>query len=95
MLAWLTVPVGGFAYTKGRPAEFRSSAHGQREFCGVCGTQLVFRNSTTPMTVDVTVASLDDPAAVAPEYHIWRASRIPWFETTDALPRHDDAGPDA
>jgi len=95
VLAWLTVPVAGFAYTQGRPADFRSSAHSQREFCGACGTQLAFRRLAAPTTVDVTLASLNDPAAVAPEYHIWRASRIPWFETTDTLPRHDDAGPDA
>jgi hypothetical protein len=25
--------------------------------------------------------------------HIWRASRIPWFETTDDLPRYDQDGP--
>jgi hypothetical protein len=25
--------------------------------------------------------------------HIWRESRIPWFETNDDLPRHDRDGP--
>jgi hypothetical protein len=94
VVAWLTVPVAGFAYTKGRPVEFRSSAHGRRELCGACGTPLAFRSVSSPATVDVTLASLDDPGSVAPQYHIWRRSRIPWFETSDALPRHDDAGPD-
>jgi hypothetical protein len=42
----------------------------------------------------VTIASLDDPSQVAPEYHIWRGSRIDWFDTTDRLPRHEDGGPD-
>jgi hypothetical protein len=86
--------VDGFAYDRGTPVAYRSSAHGQREFCGACGTPLAFRSARTPTTLDVTIASLVDPAAVAPEYHIWRQSRIPWFETADTLPRHADAGPD-
>ncbi|HLF24179.1 MAG TPA: GFA family protein [Burkholderiales bacterium] len=94
VLVWLTVPVQGFSYTKGVPVTFRSSSYSQREFCGGCGTQLVFRKSSMPKTVDVTVASLADPSRVAPEYHIWRHSRIGWFDTADWLPRHDDNGPD-
>jgi hypothetical protein len=38
--------------------------------------------------VDLTLASLDDPAAVQPSYHIWAASRIAWFDTVDDLPRY-------
>lgn len=94
VVAWLTVPVGGFAYTKEAPVIFNSSAHSQREFCGTCGTQIAFRRSVSPKTVDVTLASLDDPSQVSPQYHIWRRSKIAWFETTDSLPRHEDAGPD-
>lgn len=94
VLAWLTVGVADFAYTLGEAAVFRSSAHSQREFCSACGTQLLFRRSISPKTVDVTTASLDEPASVLPQYHIWRQSRIAWFETDDALPRCDDAGAD-
>ncbi len=94
VLAWATVPVASFIYTCGVPTVYRSSEHGRREFCGQCGTQLVFRQVPLARTVDVTIASLDDPAVIAPEYHIWRGSRIPWFETGDELPRFEDAGPD-
>jgi hypothetical protein len=94
VVAWLTVPVGSFSYLRGTPSVYRSSAQSQREFCGGCGTQLVFRRSEGPVTLDVTIASLDDPSLIRPEYHIWRESRIRWFETADTLPRHDDAGPD-
>ena len=94
VVAWLTVPADGFAYTAGRPVTYQSSPHGRREHCGVCGTPLVYRSTKAPDRIDVTIASLADPAAIAPEYHIWRQSRLPWFETTDVLPRHDDAGPD-
>lgn len=94
VLAWATVPARAFVYTRGVPTLYRSSEHGQREFCARCGTQLVFRRAPSARTVDVTLASLDDPASIAPAYHIWRVSRIPWFETGDELPRFEDAGPD-
>jgi hypothetical protein len=94
VLAWLTVPVEGFAYSAGEAAVFPSSSHSQREFCSRCGTQLAFRRQRDARTVDLTLASLDDPQQVPPEYHIWRQSRIGWFETADRLPRHEDAGPD-
>lgn len=94
VVAWLTVDVPSFAWSVGSPRVFHSSPTCQRESCAVCGTQLVFRRSVDPRYVDVTIASLDAPAIVAPEYHIWRMSRLPWFDTADALPRHEDAGPD-
>ena len=94
VVAWFTIPVSSFFYLLGAPSIYRSSAYSQREFCGKCGTQIVFRMSDGPVTVDVTIASLDAPSLIEPEYHIWRQSRIPWFETSDSLPRHDDGGPD-
>ncbi len=88
-LAWASVPVEHFAYTKGRPALYASSSHGRREFCNICGTQIAFREQTDATLVDVNVGSLDEPAAAPPRRHVWTSSRIPWFETADALPRHE------
>lgn len=93
-VAWLTVANGDFGYTRGTPALYYSSADYQREFCASCGSPLAFRRRGDARTVDVTIATLADPAAVVPEYHIWRASRLHWFEVDDALPRYDDGGPD-
>ncbi len=94
VLAWLTVAGQHFGYTQGTPAIYRSAEHGQREFCPDCGTQLVFRRLVNPQTADVTLASLDDPSKVPPQYHIWMQSNISWFATGDALPPYQDAGPD-
>jgi hypothetical protein len=41
-----------------------------------------------PDTIDFTVATLDDPGAVMPAFHIWFESRIPWFDPVDGLPRY-------
>jgi hypothetical protein len=86
VVARLTVADAGFAWLAGEPAVYRSSAAALRLFCERCGTQLALRDE--PGFLDVTLASLDEPAEVRPRYHIWTASRIPWFEIADDLPRH-------
>jgi hypothetical protein len=91
VLAWLTVKRADFAYTRGKPHGYRSSANVAREFCRICGTQMALQCEGK---IDITSASLDDPSQRAPDYHIWRHSRVAWFETTDTLPRYDDSGPD-
>ena len=93
VVTWFSLKAEQLSILKGTARTFHSSAKGRRDFCPDCGTQLFFRGEHAEL-VDVTNASLDDPNQVAPEYHIWRAGKITWFETTDALPRHDDAGPD-
>ena len=93
-LAWASFRSDALAYTRGSPASYRSSPRAVREFCAQCGTQIVFREDESS-TVDLNIGSLDRPAALTPQYHIWTASRIPWFDTADALPRYPDAGPDS
>lgn len=95
-MAFATVPVGDFALTAGEQEvkRFQSSGFGHRLFCGRCGTPLLMRVDHQPETVDFSIATLDDPDAVPPEFHIFHASRIAWFETADALPRHDRFRPD-
>jgi hypothetical protein len=86
VVARLTVANAAFAWIEGGPAVYRSSAEAERIFCPGCGTQLALRDE--PDYLDVTLASLDDPEAVRPRYHIWTMSRIAWFETADNLPRY-------
>ena len=89
-----TWPGARFAWLHGEPGTFASSEQGVRSFCPNCGTQLTFVHADAPALVDVTLAGLDDPAAFAPEYHIWTMSRIPWLDTSDDLPRYTGAGHD-
>ncbi|MEI9989603.1 MAG: GFA family protein [Rhizomicrobium sp.] len=85
--AFANVGAADFRYTRGAPALYRSTAQVQREFCGACGTQLVFRRDGAAR-IGVNAATLDDPALVKPDLHIWTESDIGWFDTTDAAPRH-------
>lgn len=94
-MAWVSVPPERFAYVTGAPAVYRSSEWAAREFCGACGSPLVFRYGDPTRPVDVAVTSLDTPESVIPEYHIWTASRVGWFDTADSLPRHAGRGPDS
>ena len=88
VIAWLTVPLDGFAVTKGNPVAYRSSAKAFRHFCGSCGTPLTWREAENPRLVDISIASLDNPEAVTPTMHVWTDSQIAWFEITDHLPRY-------
>jgi hypothetical protein len=94
VLAWGTFPASAFAFTRGTPTAYHSSRRAVREFCARCGTQLTFRKIGRATLVDVNLGSLDDPEAIAPQYHIWTANRLRWFDTRDQLPRHRTAGPD-
>ena len=93
VVAWGTWPADRFAWSRGEPKVFASSARGERWFSPGCGTPLAFVDRGDPTLVDVTLASLDEPAAFPPECHAWTTSRVPWLELADGLPRHDGARP--
>ena len=95
-MAFSTVPAADFILVAGEGAvgTVALTAFGRRRFCTRCGTPLTIEVDYQPETIDFAVATLDDPDAVAPGFHIFRASRIAWFETADNLPRHDRFRPD-
>lgn len=91
LLAYASFPVGEFTYTAGIPSRYASSERGHREFCARCGTQIAFRATPAPATVDVNVGALDAPERVPPRRHLWCASAIRWLTLADDLPRHAGA----
>ena len=94
VVAFATVPLADLVLDAGAPRRRRSSAFGERWFCGDCGTQLAMRVDHQPDTIDFTIASLDAPASVRPAFHLFCAERIAWFQTADTFPRHDGFRPD-
>jgi hypothetical protein len=94
VVPWASYPPARVAWTSGAPVWYRSSAKAERGHCAVCGTSLAFRYVAGGPTVDITLASLDDPEALRPEYHIWTDSQLHWFDVADHLPRYPDDGPD-
>lgn len=92
VVAWFTVPTRGLHWLTTEPRTYKSSDAAARHFCPACGAQIAFQADAEPDRMDITVASLDRPAALVPRYHCWTASRITWFDTDDSLPRHRHAG---
>jgi hypothetical protein len=95
-MVFASVPDGELVWTEGAGLvkSVRSSSFGHRSFCGECGTPFLMKVDHQPETVDFSVATLDDPAAIEPSFHIFWTSRIGWFRPADDLPRHDSFRPD-
>lgn len=85
-VAWFSVPRGALRIVSGSPVWHRSSTKAERGFCPLCGTALFFRSNVLLDEIDITIASLDDPALVPPRDQIYTATKIPWIATIEALP---------
>ncbi|MFC3813622.1 GFA family protein [Lysobacter sp. GCM10012299] len=86
-LAFVHFPIESFQWTGAQPSWFRSSQFAQRAFCATCGSTLGMREEVLAERVQVSVGSLDEPERVRIDDHVWTQSRVPWFDTRDALPR--------
>ena len=86
LTTWGTVPRETFHWLSGTPKAFKSSASCTRYFCADCGAHLALLTSLSPDTLDVTVATLDEPEQVPADRHIWVGSRLPWLTVDPQLP---------
>jgi hypothetical protein len=95
-MVFASVPEGDLVWTKGgdQIKSVSSSGFGHREFCGECGTPFLMKVDHQPETVDFSVATLDEPDSVAPEFHIFWGSKVGWFEPSDTLARHEKFRPE-
>ncbi|MCR6632128.1 MAG: GFA family protein [Magnetospirillum sp.] len=81
VVAWVAFRRSDFRIVKGEPESAQANARAVRRLCGECGTALTFEYSAHTETVDVTIASLDDPNATEPVYRIWSSPRLPWLHS--------------
>ena len=88
MVAWASFARARFHIVRGTLAERRSSAHVWRGFCAACGGALTYRDEARDAEIDVTLATLDEAARLAPQMHVWVAEKLPWVVSGDALPQH-------
>ena len=84
-VAWATVSRDSFKLLCGPVRTFKSSQPVVRQFCEQCGTQLTYSNEQWPDTIDVTIATLDQPNAVTPTEHIWMEDALSWDRPADGL----------
>lgn len=83
---WATFEHARFRVSRGTLQEFASSPPVRRGFCNRCGTSLTFRHERRPADIDVTLATLDAAADLAPAMHIWVQDKLPWVAIADDLP---------
>lgn len=92
-VTWGIVPAEQFRVTSGAEQlkTYKSSAHGRRQFCGVCGSQLFCwhegSDGAPPKVIDVTIASLHGDIDRRPQAHYFYDSRATWTDVNDDLPK--------
>jgi len=89
------VKAGNFEWLAGRQllTDYVSSPGVHRTFCGVCGSPLIAYSDERPDLFNLALGTLDDDPGVRPESHWHVASKAPWYEIADDLPRYDEYPP--
>jgi len=77
-VAWFVVRLDHFELLRGELSTFASSAPVIRQFCGRCGSQIVYRHDDAPALIELTTATLDDPEVFPPTREIWLSHRLSW-----------------
>lgn len=86
---YASIALTDFAWTRGTPKIFRSSAKARRGFCGDCGTPLSFEFEGGK-TTSLIIGAFDDPAALPPEKQIVMESAVPYLSKIAGLPTRVD-----
>ena len=55
---------------------------------------MLWQTLVSRVPLDFSVATLDDPGAIGPGFHIFWGSKIAWFNPGDDLPKHEKFRPD-
>jgi len=82
-------PAAGFRFARGsdRRAFYATSPGNERPFCQRCGSPTP--SEPTGERVIMAAGALDDDPGARPVAHIFAASKAPWHEIADTLPRFD------
>jgi hypothetical protein len=74
-----------FAWTRGKPAAFKSSSIAERDFCAQCGTPLSFRRIDGER-IEIMTGTFDRPDRVVPTRQYGTESRLGWVVGISNLP---------
>ncbi|MFG1357513.1 GFA family protein [Xanthobacter pseudotagetidis] len=92
-LPWVSVARGDFELVQGVMTTYASSAGVSRDFCGRCGSPILF-DMACEDAVDVTLGTLDQPDLLPPSHHIWCSTNLEMARTLGSgLPRHAGEAP--
>jgi hypothetical protein len=85
VVTWGSVYRKDLRMIRGEPRKIRHAGR-IRSFAACCGTHLFFEETNDSETIDVTIASLDDPTPFAPQKVIWLEDKLPWVRLDESLP---------
>lgn len=86
---WASFAKRDFHFQATEPIKHNSSEGVIRTFCGRCGTSLTYEQIAED-SIDITVATLDDPGSLTPTSHIWVSDKLPWITISDGLPQYQE-----
>jgi len=88
-VTWVGTLVDNFTLLAGENhlVRYRSSDHGTRSFCKICGSTLFFTSAHHPDRIDVVLANLHGTADLRPQFHAYFDDRAAWVEINDDLLR--------
>ncbi len=86
--AWFTVKRDAMRWLGEAPRRYASSPRAERGFCPHCGSSLTYEGRVHPDDIDLAMASLDVPDALAVKDHLYVADKLPWVRLADGLPQY-------
>lgn len=87
-VAWALLTKEAVVFSGAPLQVYESSPGARRSFCPRCASQISFEADYIPGLIDIAIGSLDEPARLPPQIHIWDEERLPWLQQADELPRH-------
>ncbi len=75
-VGWVEFKLEQVSWSGQERTSFASSKQVERTFCSHCGCSLSYQRKAD--SIDLTIASLDNPEAVKPSREIWLDHRLSW-----------------
>ncbi|WP_298439662.1 GFA family protein [uncultured Ferrimonas sp.] len=88
LASWMDFKRSQITWLTRSPVEYPSSEKIRRGFCPHCGASISYRHLDHPDYLTLTIASLDNPNQVAPNYHIHTRSQVSWLQINDNCRRY-------
>jgi hypothetical protein len=91
---YVSAPLSGFRWVSGEDKllRYKSSEHGVRTSCSVCGSPVPEIFSTHSIAL-MPAGPLEGDLGIKPQAHIFVGSKAPWYTITDDLPQHKEYPP--
>jgi hypothetical protein len=92
MTAFVGFLKADYEIVSGTPVARESSPGVWRRHCGDCGSPLTYEARRVDRETHVYLGTLDQPAGLKPQSHVFTEEAVPWLKVADALPRHARLG---